>query len=148
MKRPLMLLLVTLVLASLIGCSGGGSKNGAPSSLASDPAVMALAQQVGVTADQAVGGLGALLSLAKYRVPEEDFSKLTSGMPSAGQYIHAAEAMGINVGDIKDVINLKDAYRKLGMSEQAISAFSPAAVNLVRSTGGEAAAAVLSSVGL
>jgi hypothetical protein len=34
------------------------------------------------------------------------------------------------------------------MSEQAVSDFSPAAINFVRSTGGEAAAAVLSSVGL
>ena len=148
MTRPLSLLLVTLVLASLIGCSGGGSKDAVLSSLTAEPAVMELAQKVGVTADQAVGGLGAILSLAKNKVSAEDFSKLTSGLPSAEKYIQAAGSMGVDGDDIKDAINLKDAYKKLGMGEQAVSDFSPAAINFVRSAGGEAAASVLSGLGL
>jgi hypothetical protein len=148
MKRLVLLVLVALALSSLIGCSGGGSKDAVLSSLTSEPAVTALAQQVGVTADQAVGGLGALLSMAKNKVSAEDFTKLTSGLPSAEKYMQAAGGMGIKGDEIKDVINLKDAYKKLGMSEQAVSSFSPAAINFVRSAGGEAAAGVLSSLGL
>lgn len=148
MKRCLLLLLVSVVLSSMVGCSGGGSKDAVQSSLTSEPAVMALAEQVGVTANQAVGGLGAILSLAKNKVSAEDFSKLTSGLPSAEKYMKAAGDMGVKGDDIKDAINLKDAYKKLGMSEQAVSAFSPAAINFVRSSGGEAAAGVLSSIGL
>lgn len=148
MKRCLLLLLIGVLLSSMVGCSGGGSKEAVQSSLTSEPAVTALAQQVGVTADQAVGGLGAILSMAKNRVSAEDFSKLTSGLPSTEKYIQAAGDMGIKGGDIKDAIQLKDAYKKLGMSEQAVSDFSPAAINFVRSAGGEAAAGVLSSLGL
>ena len=149
MKRSFLLLFVTLVLSSLIGCSSsGGSKEVAPSALATDPAITALAEQVGVTADQAVGGLGAVLHMAKNRVSAEDFSKLTAGVPSADQFMQAADKMGINGGDIRDMIQLKDAYTKLGMSEAAVSAFSPAAVNYIRSAGGETAAAVLSTLGL
>jgi hypothetical protein len=132
----------------MVGCSGGGSKDAVLSSLTSEPTVMALAKQTGVTANQAVGGLGAILSLAKNKVSAEDFGKLTSGLPSAEKYMQAAGDMGVKGDDIKDAVDLKDAYKKLGMNEQAASDFSPAAINFVRSAGGEAAAGVLSSIGL
>jgi len=149
MKRPILLILVAVTLSSLIGCSsGGGSKEAVLSSLASEPAVMALTQKVGVTADQAIGGLGAILGLAKNKVSAEDFSKLTSGIPSAEKYMQAAGEKGIKTADIKDIIDLKGAYKKLGMSEQAVSDFSPAAINYVRSAGGDAAADVLTGIGL
>ena len=147
MKRALPLLLVTLLLSSVIGCSSGGSKDAMLSSLASEPAVTALAEKVGVTADQAVGGLGAVLSLAKNKVSAEDFSKLVSGIPSAQKYMDAAGKMGVKGGDIKTPVDLKEAYAKLGMNEQAASDFSAAAVNFVRSASGEAAASVLSGLG-
>lgn len=147
MKRALTLLLVSLSLSSLVGCSSGGSKDAMMSSLSGEPAVTAMAEKVGVTANQAVGGLGAIFSLAKYQVSAEDFSKLTSGIPSAEKYIQEAGKMGVSTGDIKDAISLKEAYKKLGMSEKAISDFSPAAINFVRSAGGEAAAGVLSGLG-
>jgi len=147
MKRTLLLILVISLLTSLIGCSGGGSKDAMLSSLTSDPAVQLLAEHAGVTADQAVGGLGAIMSLAKNKVSAEDFSKLTSGLPSTQKYMDAASKMGVK-SDIKDMIDLKGAYEKLGMSEQAASQFTPTAINYIRSAGGDAAAGVLSSLGL
>lgn len=147
MKRALTLLLVTLLLSSLIGCSSGGGTDAMQSSLAGDPAVTALAEKVGVSANQAVGGLGAILSMAKNKVSADDFSKLTSGIPSAQKFIDEAGKMGVDVGSIKDAIQLKDSFTKLGMSEQAVSAFGPAAINYVRSVGGEGAASVLSDLG-
>jgi len=147
MKHILSLLLVTVVLSSLIGCSSTGGKEEV-SSLSSDPAVTSLMQTAGVTANQAIGGLGSILSLAKSKVTPEDFSKLTAGIPSADKYMSALGDLGINGGDIKTALDLQAAYKKLGMSDDLQQKFTPAAVNYVRSAGGEDAANVLSGMGL
>jgi len=147
MKHILSLLLVTVVLSSLIGCSSTGGKDSI-SSLSSDPAVTSLMQSAGVTANQAIGGLGSILSLAKSKVAPEDFSKLTAGLPSADKYMDALSGLGINSGDIKTALDLQGAYKKLGMSDDLQQKFTPAAVNYVRSAGGEEAANVLSGLGL
>jgi len=147
MKRFLSLLLVTVVISSLCGCSSTGGKN-AISSLSSEPAVTSLMQTAGVTADQAIGGLGSILSLAKSKVTPEDYSKLAAGLPSADKYISALGGLGINSGDIKTPLDLQAAYKKLGMNDDVQQKFTPAAVNYLRSAGGEAAASVLSSLGL
>ena len=78
MKHILSLLLVTVVLSSLLGCSSTGGKNEI-SSLATEPAVTSLMETAGVTANQAIGGLGSILSLAKSKVTPEDFAKLRTG---------------------------------------------------------------------
>ncbi|HKW13477.1 MAG TPA: DUF2780 domain-containing protein, partial [Candidatus Krumholzibacteria bacterium] len=96
----------------------------------------------------AIGGLGSILSLAKAKVTPEDFSKLTAGIPSADKYMNALGDMGIKSGDIKTPLDLQAAYKKLGMSDDIQQKFTPAAVNYVRSAGGEAAASVLSGLGL
>jgi hypothetical protein len=147
MKRILTLLLVTVVISSLIGCSSTGGKD-AISSLSSEPAVTSLMQTAGVTANQAIGGLGSILSLAKSKVTPDDFSKLAAGIPSAEKYMSALGDMGIKSSDIKTPLDLQAAYKKLGISDDVAKTFTPAAVNYVRSAGGEAAAAVLSGLGL
>ena len=146
MKRFLSLLLVAVVLSSLMGCSSTGGKNEV--SKGSDAAVASLMQTAGVTAEQAMGGLGSILSLAKSKVSAADFSKLTAGLPSADKYMSSLGKMGINGGDIKTPLDLQAAYKKLGMSDDVQQKFTPAAVNYIRSAGGEAAASVLSTVGL
>ena len=147
MKRYLSALLVVVVLSSLVACSTTGGKN-AISSLSAEPAVSALVQATGVTANQAIGGLGSILSLAKSKVSAEDFSKLTAGIPSADKYMGALGGLGVNGGDIKTALDLQGAYKKLGMNEDQALKFSSSAANYVRSSGGEAAASVLSGLGL
>ena len=147
MKRFLSVLLVTVVMSSLIGCSSTGGNN-ATSSLSSEPAVTTLMQAAGVTGNQAIGGLGSLLSLAKSKVTPADFSKLTAGFPTAEKYMNALGGLGINSGDIKTPLDLQAAYKKLGMNDDVQQKFTPAAINYVRNAGGDAAASVLSGLGL
>ena len=147
MKHILSLLLVTVVLSSLLGCSSTGGKNEI-SSLATEPAVTSLMESAGVTANQAIGGLGSILSLAKSKVTPEDFAKLAAGIPSADKYMSALGDMGISSGDIKTALDLQAAYSKLGMNDDVQQKFTSAAVNYVRSAGGEDAASVLSGLGL
>ena len=147
MKRILSLMLIAVVLSSLVGCSSTGGKNEAAST-STDPIITGLMQAAGVTANQAMGGLGSILSLAKSKVSEADFATLTSGLPSASKYMSALGDMGINSGDIKTALDLQAAYTKLGMNDDAQQKFTSAAVNSIRSAGGEAAANVLSTLGL
>lgn len=49
---------------------------------------------------------------------------------------------------VKTALDLQAAYKKLGMSDDVQQKFTPAAVNYVRSAGGEEAANVLSGLGL
>lgn len=147
MKRFLSPLLVAVVLSSLLGCSSTGGKD-TISSLSSEPAVTSLMQTTGVTANQAIGGLGSILSLAKSKVTPEDFNKLAAGIPSADKYMSELGSMGIKSGDIKTPLDLQAAYKTLGMSSDVMNKFSAEAVNYVRRSGGEAAASVLSGLGL
>jgi len=147
MKRYLSVLLGAVVLSSMIGCSSTGGKD-AMSTLAAEPAVTSLAKEAGVTANQAIGGLGSILSLAKAKVSPEDFSKLTAGIPSADKYMNALSGLGVNSGDIKTALDLQEAYKKLGMNSDAALKFSSSAINYVRSSGGEAAAQILSGLSL
>ena len=147
MKRFLSLMVVAVVISSLFGCSSTGGKD-AMSSLSSEPAITSLMQTAGVTANQAIGGLGSILALAKSKVTPADFSQLTAKIPSADKYMSALGDLGINGGDIKTPLDLQAAYKKLGMNDDVQQKFTPAAVNYVRSAGGEAAATVLSGLGL
>jgi len=147
MKRFLSLMVVAVVISSLFGCSSTGGKD-AMSSLSSEPAITSLMQTAGVTANQAIGGLGSILALAKSKVTPADFNQLTAKIPSADKYMSALGDLGINGGDIKTPLDLQAAYKKLGMNDDVQQKFTPAAVNYVRSAGGEAAATVLSGLGL
>ncbi len=147
MKRYLSCLFVVLVLTSALGCSSTGGQSNIVSSLANEPIVTSLMSKVGVSSTQAVGGLGSMLAMAKGKVSADQFSQLTSGIPSADKYIGALGGLGIDGGSIKDAISLKEAFRKLGMNDAAVEAFGPAAINAVRASGGEAAAGVLSGLG-
>jgi hypothetical protein len=130
-----------------MGCSSTGGKN-EMSAASSDAVITSLVKTAGVTAEQAMGGLGSILSLAKNKVTAEDFSKLTAGLPSADKYMDSLGKMGIKSGDIKTPLDLQAAYKKLGMNDDLQHKFTPAAINAVRSAGGEGAASVLSTLGL
>jgi hypothetical protein len=148
MKRHLSFVLVALALSSLLGCSSTGGTDSMKSSLAAEPGISALAEKTGVTPDQAVGGLGLILAMAKNKLPADQFSQLTSGIPSADKYIQSLGGFGVDSGSVKDVVDLRGALQKVGMSEEVATRFMPEAVNMIRSSGGEPAAGILASLGL
>ena len=148
MKRLLSCAFVALALSSMLGCSSTGGSDSMLASLAAEPGIATLAQQTGVTANQAVGGLGSVLAFAKAKLPAEEFSQVSNGIPSADQYIKSLDGFGVKSSEIKDVVDLRTSLQKIGMSEEVATRFMPAAVNHIRSTGGEAAAGILAGLGL
>ncbi len=87
--------------------------------------------QLGLTQNQAEGGLGSLLSLAKSTLGGDDFSSIANAIPNIGSLLSAAPALdndsGISsllakTGDLGSSLQssaqVYDAFESLGISNQ------------------------------
>src|SRR5215467_3989251 len=61
-----------------------------------------LTSQLGVTSNQAMGGVGSILSLAKERLSGMDFTTLTKLIPGADSFMSAARNLGAVSGPVGD----------------------------------------------
>src|SRR5262247_4157727 len=95
--------------------SVGSAMSGSLSSL--------LQSQLGVTSDQATGGVGSILSLAKDRLAGGDFEKLAGLVPNASSYMDSAKKLGAVTGPLKDVTGLNAALGRLGMTPEVVQKF-------------------------
>jgi hypothetical protein len=136
MIRSLAILLVTISTLSLVGCSNSGGAKETNSSLASEPQVTALMQELGITANQAIGGLGSVLTLAQKKFTPEQFKTLTDAIPSSDKYMGALSDLGISGSDIENAAGLSEALTKLGMTDDQRIKFVPAVSNMA-GVGGE-----------
>lgn len=101
-----------------------------------DPLMGMLTSQLGVTDNQAKGGVGSLLILAKEKLPAADFTKVANVVPGAGKYMELAKTLGAVAGPLKNVAGLNGALGKLGMSTDTIAKFVPAVTNFMGKAGG------------
>jgi len=111
-----------------------------------DPLIAMLTSKLGITDNQAQGGMGSLLTLAKEKLPAADFTKFTNLIPAAGKYMEIAKTPGAVVGPLKNVAGLNGALGKLGMSSDAVKNFIPTVSNMLSSTGGATATNLLAKV--
>ena len=87
-----------LVMTALLhgGCAG------MPSMGASDILTGLLTNQLGVTSNQAIGGVGSILSLAKERLSSMDFMTLSKFIPGTDAYMKTAKDLGAVNGPVGD----------------------------------------------
>lgn len=102
--------------------------------------------QLGVTADQANGGVGSILSLAKEKLPSMDFTTLTKFIPGADSFMKAANDLGAVTGPIGDQAGLTSAFSRLGMGSDMVPKFSQTMSDFVGKAGGDQAKNLLASV--
>lgn len=102
--------------------------------------------QLGVTADQANGGVGSILSLAKEKLPSMDFTTLTKFIPGADSFMKAAKDLGAVTGPIGDQAGLTSAFSRLGMGSDMVPKFSQTMSDFVGKAGGDQAKNLLASV--
>jgi hypothetical protein len=96
--------------------------------------------QLNVTPEQAIGGAGAMLGLAKNQLSSTDYSALAKSVPGldqlsglgelsalAGLLGSSGKAAGLDnaLGTIKDTTDLNNAFSALGMDTGMIGAFAP-----------------------
>lgn len=103
-----------------------------------------LGSQLDITPEQAVGGAGAMLGLARNQLSGEDFSELSKNVPGLSQIAGNSAIGGLNglggllgagsdknalldglLGNVKDTNDLNNAFSALGMDTGMIGVFAP-----------------------
>lgn len=103
-----------------------------------------LGSQLDITPEQAVGGAGAMLGLARNQLSGQDFSELSKNVPGLAQIAGNSAIGGLNglggllgagsdknalldglLGNVKDTNDLNNAFSALGMDAGMIGQFAP-----------------------
>lgn len=103
-----------------------------------------LGSELKITPEQAIGGAGAMLGLAKNRLSEPQFSELSKSVPGLDQIAGNSAIGGLNglggllgggsdknalldglLGNVKDTHDLNNAFSALGMDSDMIGQFAP-----------------------
>jgi Protein of unknown function VcgC/VcgE (DUF2780) len=111
-----------------------------------DPLTGFLGSQLGVTEDQAAGGVGSILTLAQEKLIKGDFDKITQFVPSASKYMAQAKSLGAVTGPIKDMRGLQAALGRLAMSPETQAKFVPAVTDYIGKAGGDSVRKLLAGV--
>jgi len=129
-----------LAFVALVGCMPPSTAHAAL-----DP-FKALSSTLGLSKNQAEGGLGSMLTLAQEKLEKGDFDKVANAIPGASKYLAKAKSLGAVNGPLKNLAGLKDALGKLGINEETASKFLSSVPEIVSKTGGSDVGKLLSSV--
>jgi hypothetical protein len=99
-----------------------------------------LTSKLGVTEAQAKGGAAAVLGLAKHRMGDADFGKLSASHPEIGALLKGAGSMNIS-----SMIDLTKQFKTLGLDAGLVPKFIPAVTDYFGKKGGDAASGLLKS---
>jgi hypothetical protein len=156
------------LMAPLFGCTAYplgtaaavGNAASAASAVKSASLTDMLVSQLGVTNQQAMGGAGAIFSMAQSHMAPADFSKLSSAVPGMSQMLAVAPAISAVTGadsglmgaaasaigggsSLGSIAALGSAFQTLGMNSSMASAFMPVVMQYVQAQGGAATASLL-----
>lgn len=114
-----------------------------------------LVSRLGITPQQATGGAGALLQVAKTRMNPDAFAKLSQQIPDVQQLLAAVPALKQQSGalglagklaslsgdsSIGNLVTAVSIFKQLGMKPEEIQKFAPVVVDYVRGNTDEAIA--------
>lgn len=136
-----------------------GGLNGLGNAVNQNPALVGiLAQQLGISPYQAMGGAGSIFSAAKGMMSPANFglvSKAVPGMPqllaaaprlSVGAY-HSGGLLGNALGgsNLGQMAMLANSFQSLGLRSDMINQFIPVILNYVQTQGGPSTMSLLQS---
>lgn len=110
-----------------------------PDSLTSamkNPLMSALTSQLGVSEDQARGGIGSYLTLLQEKLSKGDFDKVAALVPGASGYLESAKKLGAVTGPLTNLQGLNGALGELGMNADTVAKFTPLVTNYLGKLGG------------
>jgi hypothetical protein len=150
-RRIVLLTLVSLPAALAMAAIPGaayaqGSSLGSIAGALKDPLTSMLMSKLGVTENQAKGGIGSYLTLAKEKLAKGDFDKLTSLVPGATKYMDSAKQLGAVAGPLGNLAGLNGALGKLGMKPETVAAFTPTVTDYIGKVGGSSVSSMLSGI--
>src|SRR5262245_18859687 len=141
MQRRHFLQSILVAAAALQGCEHTPHTAAAPSSSIVD----SLTKQLGVTQQQAAGGVGSMLSYAQGQLSPSDFSTVTKALPGADSYMKMASDY-LGGGTINSASGLGSAFSRLGMNPEMVNKFAPIVVDYAGKYGSSAAKSILAGV--
>jgi hypothetical protein len=112
---------------------------------AANPLIGTLTGKLGVTQDQAEGGIGSMLKLAQEKLNAGDFDQVAAVIPGAQKYLDKAKALGAYTSLIGNKQGLLGAFSKLGINADTAKKFLPAVENFVTKAGGSKTGALFKS---
>ena len=104
-----------------------------------------LSGQLGVTQNQAEGGVGSMLKLAQEKLSAGDFDMVAKAVPGAQKYLDKAKNLGAYTGSVNNAAGLNGALAKLGIPPETSAKFMPMVTNYVSKVGGPKVGALLKS---
>ena len=143
MERRKLPLLLALLLLPMVGPASAQPLPSLPS--LSNPLMTTLMSALGVTQDQAEGGVGSMLTLAHEKLAAGDFDKIAAVIPGASKYLEKAKALGAVTGPLVNAAGLGGAFSKLGISPATAAKFVPKVTQYVGKVGGKDVGALLSN---
>lgn len=150
MQRRKLLLAFLLVLPFAGAAAAGDPLNtdalmSTAKSAASGSLTGLLTKQLGVTQNQAEGGVGSMLKLAQEKLSAGDFDMVAQAVPGAQKYLDKAKSLGAYTGAVNNAAGLNDALTKLGIPPETSAKFMPLVTNYVSKVGGPKVGALLKS---
>jgi hypothetical protein len=137
MKRIYALCL--LVLPLLTSCESMPSMPGGKDAL-----ISSLTSTLGLTENQAQGGVGSILTLAQERLAAGDFDKIAAVVPGAQKYLDTAKSLGAVTGQLGNLAGLNSALGRLGIKPDQAAKLVPAVTDFVGKAGGPEVGKLLS----
>lgn len=137
-----------LTLMAIPFCVQGQNTSSLGSMAASlkDPLIGLLSSQLGVTENQAKGGIGSYLTLAKEKLAKGDFDKIVSLVPGASKYMDTAKKLGAVTGPLGNLAGLNGSLSKLGMQPDTVAKFAPTITDYLGKAGGNSVTKMLAGV--
>jgi len=144
---------------AISGLKGGdATATAAPTPQTAD--LLSTLSELDITPQQAIGGAGAMLGLAKNQLSSTDYSELAKSVPGidmlsgggelgalAGLLGSSGKAAGLNnaLGNVKNTNDLNNAFSALGMDSGMIGLFTPVLLQYLGQQG--VGGSLLSSLG-
>jgi Protein of unknown function VcgC/VcgE (DUF2780) len=146
MNRRIVFLLVLLAISPVTSAQSVASAQTLDSLKSfKEPLVSLLHSQLGVTENQARGGIGSMLALAQEKLAKDDFEQVVSLVPGA-TYLDTARRLGAVTGPVTSMAGLNDALSRMGLNPETAAKFVPAVTDYLGQTGGEATQNLLAKV--
>ncbi|MDD3643450.1 MAG: DUF2780 domain-containing protein [Candidatus Krumholzibacteria bacterium] len=119
-----------------------------------------LTKGLGITEEQAKGGAGLIFKMAKSKLGEGDFAKVSGAVPGIGDLLKAAPSagglggaigglasmFGGKAGKLGDLAGLAGGFSKLGLDSEMVGKFVPIIISFVQAKGGAGAADLLQKI--
>ena len=105
-----------------------------------------LSSQLGISPTQALGGAGALLTVAENTLSPEDFKKVTDLVPGSASYLNIAKTVGGATSAMNSLSSVAPVFENLDMEPSMVDQFVPVLTNYAGVAGGSDVGSLLSGV--